>query len=65
MELREPKKKHKVRLKPEQSYPLIFDEDGDLIIFTAHLSALGTCIAEPDDMSAVQSMVFINSLFLY
>ena len=65
MELSEPKKKNKVRLQPQQPLPIIFDEDGNLIVFTAHLSALGTCIGEPDDMAAVQSMVkMILKLFL-
>ncbi|XP_033226834.1 tRNA-splicing endonuclease subunit Sen2 isoform X2 [Belonocnema kinseyi] len=60
MELHESKKKKKVRLQPQQPLPIIFDEDGNIIVFTAHLSALGTCIDEPDDMAAVHSMGFFG-----
>lgn len=60
MELSEPKKKHRARLEHKQSYPIIFDENGELIIFTAQLSSLGTCIAEPDDMTAIHSMGFFG-----
>ena len=56
MNLREPKKKRRVKLKEQSPFPIVLDEKNDWITYTAHLTELGSCIIEPSEIAAVHSM---------
>lgn len=56
MNLKEPKKKKRVRLQAQPPLPISTNETGEWRIYTAHLSASGTCIVDPGEMEAVYSM---------
>lgn len=57
MELREPKKKKRVRIEVKSSLPLVFGSKGELTKFHANLTALGSCIADPSEMEIIFKMV--------
>lgn len=57
MELSEPKAKKRVRVQQQQPLPLIYNDKGELMIFTCHLNPHGTCIVNPEEMEIVNSMV--------
>lgn len=60
MNLREPKKKRRVKLKEQSPFPVVLDEKNDWITYTAHLTELGSCIIEPSEIAAVHSMVMMT-----
>ncbi|XP_028047203.1 tRNA-splicing endonuclease subunit Sen2 isoform X3 [Monomorium pharaonis] len=59
MNLRESKKK-KTRLKPQLPFPIPLNESEEWPVYTAHLTDVGSCIIEPDEMVAVHSMGFFG-----
>ncbi|XP_011647003.1 tRNA-splicing endonuclease subunit Sen2 isoform X2 [Pogonomyrmex barbatus] len=59
MNLREPKKK-RTKLKLQLPFPIPLNEPQNWPIYTAHLTDVGTCIIEPDEMAAVHSMGFFG-----
>lgn len=61
MNLREPKKKQRVKLKEQLPFPIILGDKNEWVTYTAHLTELGSCIIEPSEITAVHSMVIINS----
>lgn len=65
MNLREPKKK-RTKLKPQLPFPIPLNETQEWPVYTAHLTDVGSCIIEPEEMTAVHSMVkiyFIKVIF--
>lgn len=63
MNLREPKKKKRVKLKPQLPFPIPLNGKQEWPVYTAHLTDMGSCIIEPEEINAVHSMVsvyFIN-----
>lgn len=59
MNLREPKKK-RTKLKPQLPFPIPLNETQEWPVYTAHLTDVGSCIIEPEEITAVHSMVEIN-----
>lgn len=59
MNLQEPKKK-RTKLKPQLPFPIPLNEAQEWPVYTAHLTDVGSCIIEPEEMAAVHSMVRIN-----
>lgn len=60
MNLREPKKKRRVKLKEQLPFPLILSGDkNEWTTYTAHLTDLGSCIIDPKEIVAVHSMVIM------
>jgi len=57
MNLREPKKKKKVKSKLQSPFPIPLNETQKWPVYTAHLTDVGSCIIEPDEIHAVYSMV--------
>jgi len=62
MNLREPKKK-RTKLKPRLPFPIPLNETQEWPMYTAHLTDIGSCIIDPEEMTAVHSMVKILSEF--
>lgn len=62
MNLQEPKKKKRVKLKPQSLFPIPLNETQEWPVYTAHLTDMGSCIIEPEEMNAVHSMVNTNLL---
>lgn len=61
MNLREPKKKRRVKLKEQLPFPLILSSDeNEWTTYTAHLTDLGSCIIDPKEIIAVHSMGFFG-----
>lgn len=56
MALKQPKKKHST-LELKSALPLVFNRKGELTMFHANLSALGTCIGDPTEMEMIYTMV--------
>ncbi|XP_024892334.1 tRNA-splicing endonuclease subunit Sen2 [Temnothorax curvispinosus] len=59
MNLREPKKK-RTRLRPQLPFPIPLNETQEWPVYTAHLTDVGSCIVEPEEMTAVHSMGFFG-----
>lgn len=59
MNLQEPKKK-KTKLKPQLPFPIPLNEMEKWPLYTAHLTDVGSCIIEPEQMIAVHSMGFFG-----
>ena len=59
MELKEPKKKRRVKQELKSSLPLVFGSKGEITQFHANLTALGSCIANPTEMEVIFKMVRI------
>jgi len=59
MNLREPRKK-RTRLKPQLPFPIPLNETQEWPVYTAHLTDVGSCIIEPEEMAAVHSMGFFG-----
>ncbi|XP_011883007.1 PREDICTED: tRNA-splicing endonuclease subunit Sen2 isoform X2 [Vollenhovia emeryi] len=59
MNLREPKKK-RTKLKPQLPFPIPLNETEEWPVYTAHLTDIGSCIIEPEEMTAVHSMGFFG-----
>lgn len=59
MNLRTPKKKKKVKLKPSLPFPIPLNGTEEWPIYTAHLTDVGSCIIEPEEINAIHSMVKI------
>lgn len=59
MNLREPKKKRRVKLKEQLPFPLILGDKNEWTTYTAHLTDLGSCIIDPKEIVAVHSMVIM------
>ena len=57
MELKEPKRKKKSAFDPKSSLPLVFGSKGELTIFHASLTALGSCVADPTEIEIIHKMV--------
>lgn len=59
MNLREPKKK-RTKLKPQLPFPIPLNETQEWPVYTAHLTDVGSCIIEPEEITAVHSMGFFG-----
>ncbi|KYQ60242.1 tRNA-splicing endonuclease subunit Sen2 [Trachymyrmex zeteki] len=59
MDLREPKRK-RTKLKPRLPFPILLNETQEWPMYTAHLTDVGSCIIEPEEMTAVHSMGFFG-----
>lgn len=62
MNLQEPKKK-RTRLKPQLPFPVPLNETQEWPVYTAHLTDVGSCIIEPEEMTAVHSMVIYDKFY--
>ncbi|XP_070152998.1 tRNA-splicing endonuclease subunit Sen2 isoform X2 [Polyergus mexicanus] len=60
MNLREPRKKKRIKLKPQFPFPIPLDETQEWPVYTAHLTDMGSCIIEPEEINAVHSMGFFG-----
>lgn len=60
MTLREPKRKRRVRLRPSNPLPFNIGPDGELIVYTGHLSSLGVCVVDSEGIQALHSNVRIK-----
>lgn len=60
MNIREPKKKHYVRLKPQPPFPITIGNDNEWTVYTAHLTHLGVCVLNPDEIHALHTMGFFG-----
>lgn len=60
MNLREPRKKKKIKLKPQCPFPIPLNETQEWPVYTAHLTDVGSCIIEPEEINAVHSMGFFG-----
>ncbi|XP_076627017.1 tRNA splicing endonuclease subunit 2 isoform X1 [Colletes latitarsis] len=60
MNLREPKKKRHVKLKEGPPFPIVIGDQNEWVTYTAHLTDLGSCIVEPNEIAAVHSMGFFG-----
>ncbi|XP_015126914.1 probable tRNA-splicing endonuclease subunit tsp-2 [Diachasma alloeum] len=56
MNLKEPSRKKRVRQQPQRPFPIPLNKNDEWVMYTAHLSASGTCIAHPEEMAAVYCM---------
>jgi len=59
MNLQEPKKK-RVKWKPQSPFPIPLNDTQEWPVYTAHLTDMGSCIIEPEEINAVHSMVSAN-----
>lgn len=57
MNLREPKKKKYTRYQPQPPLPVTIGQKNEWTMFTAHLGVSGVCIVDPEEMTAVHTMV--------
>ncbi|KAG7196689.1 hypothetical protein KM043_016021 [Ampulex compressa] len=64
MNLYEPKKKHRVRLKPQCPFPITLGGTNDWNLYTARLTDLGSCIVDSSEIAAVHSMGFFGKASL-
>lgn len=64
MNLRPPKKKKRVKLKSSLPFPIPLNGTDEWPVYTAHLTDVGSCIIEPEEISAVHCMVKINLIRL-
>ncbi|XP_076160411.1 tRNA splicing endonuclease subunit 2 isoform X2 [Ptiloglossa arizonensis] len=60
MNLREPKRKRRVKLKDEPPFPIMIGDKNEWVTYTAHLTDIGSCIIEPNEIIAVHSMGFFG-----
>ncbi|XP_058805140.1 tRNA-splicing endonuclease subunit Sen2 isoform X2 [Phymastichus coffea] len=61
MELNEPRSKtSKFRLEPKSSLPLVFGNKGELTMFHANLTALGSCIDDPVEIQMIYNMGYFG-----
>ncbi|XP_015599327.1 tRNA-splicing endonuclease subunit Sen2 [Cephus cinctus] len=60
MNLRDPKKKKRVRKQMLDPFPIALSKPNEWTVYTAYLSSMGTYIVQPDEMEAVHSMGFFG-----
>ncbi|XP_029047607.1 tRNA-splicing endonuclease subunit Sen2 isoform X1 [Osmia bicornis bicornis] len=60
MNLREPKRKRRVKLREQSPFPIIIGNKDEWVTYTAHLTELGSCIIEPNEIVAIHSMGFFG-----
>lgn len=60
MNLREPRKKKRTKLRQQLPFPIPLNDTQEWPMYTAHLTDLGSCIIEPEEMHAVHSMGFFG-----
>lgn len=60
MNLQEPRKKRKVKLKPLIPFPIPLNGTEEWPVYTAHLTDTGSCILEPEEIHALHSMGFFG-----
>ncbi|XP_076302092.1 tRNA splicing endonuclease subunit 2 [Lasioglossum baleicum] len=60
MNLREPRKKRRVKLKEQLPFPIVLGNKSEWTTYTAHLTDLGSCIIDPNEIVAVHSMGFFG-----
>ncbi|KAL0125119.1 hypothetical protein PUN28_004333 [Cardiocondyla obscurior] len=59
MNVHQPKRK-RTKLKPQLPFPIPLNDTEEWPIYTAHLTDVGSCIIEPEEMTAVHSMGFFG-----
>ncbi|CAK9800023.1 tRNA-splicing endonuclease subunit Sen2 [Anthophora quadrimaculata] len=60
MNVREPKKKRHVKLKNQLPFPIVLCGKNEWTIYTAHLTDLGSCVIDPNEIVAIHSMGFFG-----
>ncbi|XP_060812128.1 tRNA-splicing endonuclease subunit Sen2 [Bombus pascuorum] len=60
MNLREPKKKRRMKLTEQLPLPIVIGNQDEWTTYTAHLTDLGSCIIDPNEIVAVHSMGFFG-----
>lgn len=60
MNLREPRKKGRVKLGYRSPFPIAFDQNKTWSVYTAHLTDLGSCVVDPNEIHAIHSMGFFG-----
>ncbi|KZC14874.1 PREDICTED: tRNA-splicing endonuclease subunit Sen2 [Dufourea novaeangliae] len=60
MNLREPKKKRRVKLKEQPPFPIVLGDQYNWVTYTAHLTELGSCIIDANEIAAVHSMGYFG-----
>ncbi|XP_032680622.1 tRNA-splicing endonuclease subunit Sen2 [Odontomachus brunneus] len=60
MNLRPPRKKKRVKLKPQIPFPIPLNGTEEWPVYTAHLTDVGSCIIEPEEINAIHSMGFFG-----
>ncbi|CAK9828092.1 tRNA-splicing endonuclease subunit Sen2 [Anthophora retusa] len=60
MNLREPKKKRHVKLKNQLPFPIVLCGKNEWTTYTAHLTDLGSCVIDPNEIVAIHSMGFFG-----
>ncbi|XP_063972713.1 tRNA-splicing endonuclease subunit Sen2 [Diachasmimorpha longicaudata] len=60
MNLKEPSRKKRSRQPYQRPFPIPPSKNEEWVMYTAHLSASGTCIAHPDEMAAVYCMGYFG-----
>lgn len=60
MNVREPKKKRRVKVKEQPPFPIIIGNKNAWTNYTAQLTELGSCIIDPNEIVAIHSMGFFG-----
>ncbi|CAK9796474.1 tRNA-splicing endonuclease subunit Sen2 [Anthophora plagiata] len=60
MNVREPKKKRHVKLKNQLPFPIALCGKNEWTTYTAHLTDLGSCVIDPNEIVAIHSMGFFG-----
>ncbi|EFN88436.1 tRNA-splicing endonuclease subunit Sen2 [Harpegnathos saltator] len=60
MNLRPPKKKKRAKSNPQIPFPIPLNGTEEWPVYTAHLTDVGSCIIEPEEINAVHSMGFFG-----
>nr|XP_033339788.1 tRNA-splicing endonuclease subunit Sen2 [Megalopta genalis] len=60
MNLREPKKKRRVKVKEQPPFPIVIGDKNEWVNYTAYLTDVGSCIINPNEIAAVHSMGYFG-----
>ncbi|XP_078044788.1 tRNA splicing endonuclease subunit 2 [Augochlora pura] len=60
MNLREPKKKRRVKVKEHPPFPIVIGDKNEWVNYTAYLTDVGSCIINPNEIAAVHSMGYFG-----
>ncbi|XP_076289094.1 uncharacterized protein LOC143213277 isoform X1 [Lasioglossum baleicum] len=60
MNLREPKKKRRIKVKEQPQFPIVIGDKNEWVTYTAYLTEVGSCIINPNEIAAVHSMGYFG-----
>ncbi|XP_076654114.1 tRNA splicing endonuclease subunit 2 [Halictus rubicundus] len=60
MNLREPKKKRRIKVKEQPLFPIVIGDKNEWVTYTAYLTEVGSCIINPNEIAAVHSMGYFG-----